>query len=144
MKILVIHGPNLNLLGARKPEVYGSKSIQEINKYIKHYFKTVDVEFFQSNHEGEIVTKIHEAANLYNGIALNAAALTHYSIAVHDAIEAVSIPVAEVHISNTAAREEFRHKSVISSVALGTISGFGVYSYILAIQGLAHHLKRNE
>lgn len=141
-KILVIHGPNLNLLGTRKPQVYGNQSVDEINAYIKKYFKTIDVDFYQSNLEGEIINKIHDAALKYDGIALNAAAYTHYSIAIRDAVEAVNIPVAEVHISNTASREEFRHKSVISAVVQGTVTGFGVYSYILAIQGLAHHLKR--
>ena len=144
MKILVIHGPNLNLLGSRKPSVYGHKSMHDVNDFIKDYFKKVKIDFYQSNIEGEIVDQIQKADGKYNGIALNAAAYTHYSIAIRDAIEAISIPVVEVHISNTAAREEFRNKSVISEVVMGSITGLGIYSYVLAVQGLAHHIKHKS
>jgi len=142
MKILVINGPNLNMLGKRKPEVYGSKTLEEINGYIKDYFKRVKTEFFQSNHEGEIIDKLHEAGREYKGVVINAGAFTHYSYAIRDAVEACGIPVTEVHISNTAGRENFRKTSVISDVCMGTITGFGTYSYVLGIQALAHHVKR--
>lgn len=141
MKILVIHGPNLNLLGSRKPNVYGPQSMLDVNTYIQNYFKNIKIDFYQSNSEGDIIDQIQHADNIYGGIALNAAAYTHYSIAIRDAIEAISIPVVEVHISNTAAREKFRHKSVIGDVVMGSITGLGIYSYVLAVQGLAHHLK---
>lgn len=144
MKILVIHGPNLNLLGSRKPEVYGHKTMQDLNSYIQDYFKKIKVDFYQSNNEGDIVDHIQSADTKYDGVALNAAAYTHYSIAIRDAIEAIAIPVVEVHISNIASREDFRRKSVISEVALGSISGLGIYSYVLAVQGLAHHLKHKS
>ena len=144
MKILVIHGPNLNLLGSRKPDVYGHKTMQDVNSYLQDYFKKVKIDFYQSNTEGDIVDHIQSADSKYDGIALNAAAYSHYSIAIRDAIEAIAIPVVEVHISNIAAREEFRHKSVISEVVLGSISGLGIYSYVLALQGLAHHLTHKS
>ena len=120
------------------------KTMQDVNTYLQDYFKKLKVDFYQSNTEGDIVDQIQNADSKYNGIALNAAAYSHYSIAIRDAIEAISIPVVEVHISNIAAREEFRHKSVISEVVLGSISGLGVYSYVLAVQGLAHHLKHKS
>ncbi len=144
MKILIINGPNLNLLGEREPNVYGHKSLEEINVFIADYFKRVDLDFFQSNHEGEIIDKIHQARQFYDGIVINPGAYTHYSLAIRDAIEAVAIPVAEVHISNIDDRESFRRTSVISEVCAGTVSGFGVYGYVLAIQGLAHKIKRNH
>ena len=144
MKILVINGPNLNLLGEREPNVYGHKSLEEINAFIAEYFKRVSLDFFQSNHEGEIIDKIHQARQYYDGIVINPGAYTHYSLAIRDAIEAIAIPVAEVHISNIDAREDFRRVSVISSVCVGTVSGFGVYGYVLAVQGLAHKIKRNH
>ncbi len=144
MKILVINGPNLNMLGQRKPEVYGKRTLDEINGYIADYFKRVKTDFFQSNHEGEIIEKLHEAGKEFQGVVINAGAFTHYSYAIRDAIEACGIPAAEVHISNTAGRESFRKTSVISDVCIGTISGFGTYSYILGIQAMAHHLKRRD
>lgn len=144
MKILVINGPNLNMLGTRKPDVYGHKSLQEVNAFIGEYFKKVTVDFFQSNHEGEIVDKIQQADGKYGGIAINPGAFTHYSYAIRDAIEAIQIPVAEVHISNVHNRESFRSQSVISAVCEGTVSGFGIYGYVLAVQALAHNLKRNK
>ncbi len=142
MKILVINGPNLNLLGQRKPDVYGHKNLEEINAFISDYFKRVTIEFFQSNHEGAIVDKLHQADTEFDGVVINAGAFTHYSYAIRDAIEAISVPVAEVHISNVHDREAFRKTSVISEVCQGTVSGFGVYGYILAVQALAHRVKR--
>jgi len=144
IKILVINGPNLNLLGTRSPEVYGDKTIEDLKGYITKYFEKVKVDFFQSNHEGAIIDKIHESATRYGGIVLNAGALTHYSYAIRDAIEAVDVPVVEVHITNTAARESFRQNSVITPVCRGSIQGFGFYGYILAVRALAHDLKRKE
>lgn len=144
MKILVIHGPNLNLLGARKPDVYGHKNLKEVNNYISEYFKRISLSFFQSNHEGEIIDKIQSSPGEFDGLVINPGAFTHYSYAIRDAIEACPLPVAEVHISNLAAREEFRQKSVISEVCQGTISGFGVYGYVLAVQAVGHKLKRKS
>jgi len=144
MHILIINGPNLNMLGRRKPNVYGHKSLKEVNLYIEEYFKRVQLTFFQSNHEGEIIEQIQKSSELYNGIAINPGAYGHYSFAIRDAIEDCGVPVVEVHISNIAAREEFRHKSVISEVCMGTVSGFGVYGYVLAVQALAHVLKNKS
>ena len=144
MKVLVINGPNLNLLGTRKPEVYGALSLDEINKYIEHYFKNTKINFFQSNHEGEIIDAIHNAQDRFEGIVINAGALTHYSYSIRDAIEAVSTPVVEVHLSNIACREDFRITSVIAPVCRGSISGFGKYSYILAIRALVHKFQQKD
>jgi 3-dehydroquinate dehydratase-2 len=144
MHILIINGPNLNLLGNRKPEVYGYTSLDEVNQYIREYFKKVKLTFFQSNHEGEIVDQIHKFPESFDGLVINPGALTHYSYAVRDAIEAVNKPVVEVHISNIAGREEFRQKSVISQVCSGTVSGFGIYGYVLGVQALAHNLKNEK
>ncbi len=144
MKILVINGPNLNLLGERKPDVYGHRSLDDINAFISDYFKRVRLDFFQSNHEGAIVDKIQEARRLYDGIVINPGALTHYSYAIRDAIESIDLPVAEVHISNIFNRESFRNKSVISAVCVGTVSGFGAYGYVMAAQALAHQIKRRK
>ncbi len=142
MKILVIHGPNLNLLGQRKPEVYGSQTLEQLNRKIESHFPELELEFFQSNHEGEIIDKIQLAREMVDGIVLNAGALTHYSYSLRDAIEASPIPVVEVHLSNISARESFRKTSVISEVCLGTISGFGANSYVLGVQALKEHLKQ--
>ncbi|KJJ83638.1 Dehydroquinase, class II [Candidatus Omnitrophus magneticus] len=135
-KILVIHGPNLNLLGIREPGIYGSCTLDEINKEIKAIGdnKKIACEIFQSSHEGEIVDKI--GATDANGILINPAAYTHTSIAIRDAVSAKKIPVVEVHLSNIYAREEFRHKSVIAPVANGQISGFGKNSYLLGMTAL--------
>ena len=141
MHILIINGPNLNMLGVRRPDVYGYKSLDEVNAYIKDYFKKVKVSFFQSNEEGKIVDEIQKLSENYDGLVINPGALTHYSYAVRDAIEAIDLPVVEIHISNIAAREGFRKNSVISDVCSGTISGFGSYGYILAVQAIAHQLK---
>jgi 3-dehydroquinate dehydratase-2 len=144
VKILVINGPNLNLLGTRKPEVYGGRSLEEINKYIEDYFKNTKISFFQSNHEGAIIDAIQQAPQKYEGVVINAGAFSHYSYAIRDAIEAISIPVVEVHLSNIANREEFRKTSVIAPVCRGSISGFGRYSYVLAIRALVHKLHKKE
>ena len=134
-KVLVIHGPNLNLLGTREPEIYGSMTMQDINDSLAEQAKVHDVEvnFYQSNHEGAIIDKLHEARNVYDYIILNAGAFTHYSIAIRDAIAAVEIPVIEVHLSNVHKREEFRHHSVIAPVVEGQICGFGLESYKAAL-----------
>ncbi len=140
MKILVINGVNLNLTGKRERSVYGSQTLEEINKKISAYAKARGIEtaFYQSNIEGELVNKLHEAFlnKSFDGILLNAGAFTHYSYALRDAIAAIDIPVVEVHISNVHAREEFRKNSVLSEVCAGTVFGFGVGSYIAAIEGL--------
>ena len=134
-KILVIHGPNLNLLGQREPGVYGSITIREINDHLKKVAKShkVKIDFFQSNHEGEIVSKIGKAEAVYQAIVMNPAAYTHTSVAIRDAVSAVGVPVIEVHLSNIYAREEFRHQSLIAPVAKGQISGFGAKSYELGL-----------
>jgi len=142
-KILVIHGPNLNLLGEREPDVYGTFSLDDINEKLKKLAKEkkVSLEIVQLNSEGEIVDKIHEAKNTCQAIIINPGAYTHYSIALRDAITAVGIPTVEVHISNIYAREEFRKKSVIAPVASGQISGFGVNSYILGLEAAIGLIK---
>ena len=134
-KILVINGPNLNLLGTREPEIYGSTTLSDINDMLKRQADEfgVEIEFIQSNIEGEIVTAIQNARNVYDFILLNAAAFTHYSVAIRDAISAIDVPVIEIHLSNVHAREEFRHHSVIAPVVIGQICGFGVDSYIAAL-----------
>jgi len=136
MKILIINGPNLNLLGTREPGVYGTETLDNINKLIaKEADKLgVDCEFFHSNSEGGIIDRLHNSGA--NGIILNAGAYTHYSYAIRDAIASIMIPVIETHLSNTAAREEFRKTSVIAPVCRGSIIGFGSYSYILALYAL--------
>ncbi len=138
-KILVIHGPNLNLLGEREPGIYGSDSIENLNSSIidRARDQGLECEIFQSNHEGAIIDKLHAARNSFDGVVINAGAYTHYSYAIRDAIAAVKIPCIEVHISNVFARDEFRSKSVIAPVCKGSISGFGFGSYFLAIQALA-------
>lgn len=134
MKILIINGPNLNLLGKREPEVYGSKTFEDYFSELRSKFKEVQLEYFQSNIEGELIDKIQEVGFSYDGIVLNAASYTHTSVGIGDAVKAVETPVVEVHISNTHKREEFRHVSYISSGAKGVILGFGLKSYDLAIQ----------
>jgi len=144
MKIVVLNGPNLNMLGIRKPEIYGIETLETLNNYIKEFFPDFDLEFFQSNHEGELIDKLHFAHKSYQGVILNPGALAHYSYALRDAVEACILPVIEVHLSNTSAREDFRHTSVISGVSAGSISGFGKYSYVLAIEALIYRLKKKE
>ena len=135
-KILVIHGPNLNMLGKRETDVYGNATLDEINNAVKLLANDLgaDVSFFQSNSEGKLIDIIHEAAGAYDAIVINPGGYTHSSVALRDAIAAVNIPAVEVHMSNIYSREEFRHHSFISPVAAGQISGFGVNSYLLGLR----------
>ncbi|MCX4291690.1 MAG: type II 3-dehydroquinate dehydratase [Odoribacter sp.] len=136
MKILILNGPNLNLLGMREPEVYGNRSFEEYLDYLREKYRNVNIEYEQSNVEGKLIDKIHETGFTYDGIILNAGGYTHTSVALADAVAAVTAPVVEVHISNTARREVFRHTSFLSAVCVGTITGFGLNSYELGIQAL--------
>jgi 3-dehydroquinate dehydratase-2 len=138
-KILVINGPNLNMLGKREPEIYGSKTLDEINLELekKALELGVEISFFQSNHEGEIVSKLNQEFKKIDGLIINAAAYTHTSIAIRDAVSMHKIPFCEVHLSNIYQREEFRHKSFLSDIATGVICGFGDNGYKLALQALA-------
>ena len=136
MKIQIINGPNINLLGKREPAIYGSQSFDDYLVELKQVYPQVEFEYFQSNIEGEMINKIHQIGFDYDGIILNAGAYTHTSIALQDAIRAVTSPVIEVHISNVHAREEFRHRSMISCACLGVIAGFGMVSYRLAVEAL--------
>lgn len=133
MKLIVINGPNLNLLGSREPETYGKENFEDYFSKLQFQFREVELSFFQSNIEGEIVNEIQKADKEFDGIILNAAAYTHTSIAIGDAVKAIATPVVEVHISNTFSRETFRHSSYISANAKGVIIGFGLQSYDLAI-----------
>ncbi|GAA0188076.1 type II 3-dehydroquinate dehydratase [Fulvivirga kasyanovii] len=143
MKIIIINGPNLNLLGKREPEVYGHQSFETFFNQLKSNFSDIDIEYFQSNIEGEIVGKIQDKGFDYQGIILNAGAYTHTSVAISDAIAAVPAPVIEVHISNIYAREEFRHKSIISKECIGMISGLGLEGYLLALTYLINKDSNN-
>jgi len=134
MKVIIINGPNLNLLGKREPDIYGSDSFEDYFKALQNKFSALDLYYFQSNIEGEIIDKLHEVGFSYDGIILNAAAYTHTSVGIGDAVKALSTPVIEVHISNVHAREEFRHHSYIAANARGVIAGFGLKSYDLAIE----------
>ncbi len=134
MKIIIINGPNINLLGKRETEIYGNQSFDEYFSFLQNEYSSIELIHFQSNIEGEIIDKIQEIGYSYDGIILNAAAYTHTSIGIGDAIKAITAPVIEVHISNTFSREEFRHTSFISPNAKGVILGFGLKSYELAIQ----------
>ncbi len=134
MKIQIINGPNLNLLGKREPEVYGSKGFDEFFSELQKHFPKDELSYYQSNIEGELITKLHDVGFSYDGIILNAGAYTHTSVALHDAIGAIKTSVVEVHISNVYAREEFRHKSLITSKCVGLITGFGLEGYAMAIR----------
>ena len=134
MKIIIINGPNLNLLGKREPEIYGSDSFEDFFSRLKDKYPSVELEYFQSNIEGELVGKIQEKGFNYDGILINAGGYTHTSVAISDAIAAVTTPVMEVHISNIYKREEFRHKSIISKECIGMIAGLGLMGYDLGIQ----------
>ena len=136
MKIQIINGPNINLLGKREPSIYGARSFGDYLAELKERFPQVEMDYYQSNVEGEMINKIHEVGFDYDGIVLNAGAYTHTSIALQDAIRAVSAPTIEVHISNVHQREEFRHRSMISCACIGVICGFGLDSYRLAIEAL--------
>lgn len=143
-RVLVLHGPNLNLLGLREPGIYGSLTLAEINRALEEEAKKLQAKVFpfQSNHEGVLVDAIHEAVGQHEGILINPGAYTHTSVALRDAIAAVNLPTVEVHLSNIYRREEFRHHSYIAPVAIGQISGFGAQSYLLGLQALVHHLQK--
>jgi len=143
LNILVLHGPNLNLLGLREPEVYGKSTLKDINQLLAEQGKNlnISVHCLQSNHEGALVDAIHDAREQYQGIIINAGAYTHTSVAIRDALAGTKIPTVEVHLSNIYQREVFRHHSYIAPVAIGQISGFGAYSYILGLQALVNHLR---
>lgn len=145
LKILVLHGPNLNLLGLREPEIYGSLTLSQIDQQLQQTAIALGVEIttFQSNSEGELVTEIQKALGKYQGIVINAAAYTHTSVAIRDALSAVKIPTVEVHLSNIHQRESFRHFSYIAAVAIGQICGFGVNSYRLGLEAIVAHLRKD-
>lgn len=144
MKVLILNGPNLNLLGTRKPEIYGKTTLADIGENLQKFAAENDLEliFMQSNHEGVLVDAIQQAKGNYDYLVINAAAYTHTSVAIRDAVEAVEIPAIEVHLSNIHAREEFRHHSYLAPVCVGQICGFGQYSYLMALQYIVG--KRNE
>ena len=145
-KILIIHGPNLNLLGKREPEIYGTTTIKSIDSALKEVAKShgVELETYQSNHEGEIVSKIGAADDVFDAIVINPAAYTHTSVAIRDAVAAIRIPVIEVHLSNIYAREEFRRESLVAPVAKGQVSGFGAKSYELGLLAAINILKTGK
>ena len=136
MQVQIINGPNLNLLGSREPSIYGEESFLEFLDRLKSVYTNIEISYFQSNIEGEIINQLHETGFSYDGIILNAGGYTHTSVAIRDAIKAIKTPVVEVHISNVYAREEFRHKSMLTAVCMGVIAGFGLNSYKLAIESL--------
>jgi len=145
LSLLVLHGPNLNLLGKREPHIYGSVTLEEINKFLLKEAERLGASLVsvQSNHEGILVDKIQESLGQYQGIIINAGAYTHTSVAIRDAIAAVKIPTVEVHLSNIYQRESFRHHSYIAPIAIGQISGFGPNSYRLGLQALIDYLRQN-
>ena len=136
MKIQIINGPNLNLLGVREPEIYGSLSFEDYLQKLVTLYPEIEISYFQSNIEGELINKLHEVGFSYDGIILNAGAYTHTSLAIHDAIKSISTPVIEVHLSNVHARESFRHHSMLAGACKGVIAGFGHDSYRLAMEAL--------
>ncbi|NBV82614.1 type II 3-dehydroquinate dehydratase [bacterium] len=143
MKILVIHGPNLNMLGSREPSIYGTTTLESLNDLLEAQAKSqgVGLDTYQSNSEGELISKIQHAPQLYDALIINPGAYTHYSIAIRDALSTISIPKVEVHLSNIHAREEFRHRSVTAGVCQGQISGFGTNSYLMAVYYLVSLLE---
>lgn len=142
MKIQIINGPNLNLLGKRETSIYGNQSFEQFLDQLKARFPTVELSYYQSNVEGEIVNKLHEVGFSFGGIIINAGAYTHTSVAIHDAIGGITTPVVEVHISNVYAREEFRHKSLITSKCAGMLTGFGMEGYAMALAFLINREKK--
>jgi len=145
-RILVIHGPNLNLLGKREPHIYGHQSLEEIDGQLKKQGRKlgIDVITFQSNHEGAIVEEIQGAMGKYHGIIINPAAYTHTSVAIRDALAMLDVPVIEIHLSNIHKREPFRHTSMIADIVAARIAGFGAHGYLLALEGLAKVIQKND
>ena len=143
MKIAVVHGPNLRLLGQREPHVYGSQTLADIDGELMAVARElgVDLEFFQSNHEGEILDYLEEASGQVQGVLINPAGLTHTSVSLRDGLAGIGLPTVEVHLSNPAAREEFRQLSFVAPVAVGTVAGFGKNSYLFGLRGLVAHIK---
>ncbi len=141
MKILLINGPNLNLLGIREKSIYGNSSFESYFQALKKQFPDIEMEYFQSNIEGELINKLHERGFTYDGIVINAGAYTHTSVAIRDAISGINTPVIEVHISNILTRESFRHDSIIGPVCAGSIMGFGLDSYRLGIEAIKGNIK---
>ncbi|MDO9307461.1 MAG: type II 3-dehydroquinate dehydratase [Deltaproteobacteria bacterium] len=146
MNLLVLHGPNLNMLGKREPQVYGTRTLDDINGSLQELADDLgcDLSFYQSNIEGELVTAIQSAVSGCDGILINPAAYTHTSIAIRDALSAVGLPCVEVHLSNIHRRESFRHSSMIAPVAIGQICGFGSDSYLLGLRALFNHIKKTD
>jgi 3-dehydroquinate dehydratase-2 len=142
MKILILNGANLNLQGKRDRGVYGSESFDEFIPRLRAIYSEITVDYFQTNIEGEIVSALHNAQGVYDGVLLNAGGYTHTSVVIRDAISAIDTPVVEIHISNIAQREEFRHTTLIGSVAIGSIVGFGINSYLLGVEALKLYLKQ--
>lgn len=145
-RVLVLNGPNLNLLGSREPEVYGADTLDDVLDRLRHHVEGRDVELraVQSNVEGELVDALHEARSWADGVVFNPGAFTHYSIALRDAISGTGLAVVETHLSNVHAREEFRHRSVLAAVCVGVVAGFGADSYVLALDGLLGHVERRD
>jgi 3-dehydroquinate dehydratase II len=144
MKIQIINGPNLNLLGKREPEKYGNTSFEDYLESLRTFFPGISIDYYQSNIEGEIINKIHETGFNYNGIILNAGGYTHTSVSIADAVVAVRAPVIEVHITNISAREGFRHNSIVGRYCTGSIIGLGLFGYKLAVEALVEIAKSNE
>lgn len=142
MKLLILNGANLNLQGKRDQGVYGKESFEEFIPHLRGIYPQITIDYYQTNIEGEIVTALHNAENNYDGVLLNAGGYTHTSVVIRDAISAITTPVIEIHISNIAAREQFRHTSLIGSVAIGSIVGFGLNSYRIGIEAIKLHIDR--